>query len=340
MQETFSFGQEWQARLRTKCQVCPQHQKAQAKEPMISSKIPDRTWAKIGVDLFEYKNTHYLLSVDYYSKWIEIAKLDNQSSKNTITYLQSQFSRYGIPDQLISDNGPQFISAEFAEFSHKYGFTHTTSSPQYPQANGEAERAVQTVKHLLTKAKDPYKALMDYRNTPLEEINLSPAQLMMARRLKTSLPTALPLLQSQVSDSVQRILIKQKEKQKQYYDKRTGQELPPLQPGETVQMKHGGKWIPDKVLSKHQSPRSYLVESEQTEQKYRRNRRHLRSSKIPLSRKQQEHEREPSNALKPSVSSDEQQSSQRVHESKRNPVTTRSGRAIKPPEYLMNSYER
>ena len=60
------------------CQVCAQHQKAQTKKPMISSKIPDRPWAKIGVDLFEYSNAHYLLSVDYYSKWIEIAKLDNQ----------------------------------------------------------------------------------------------------------------------------------------------------------------------------------------------------------------------------------------------------------------------
>ena len=140
----------------------------------------------------------------------------------SLTYKLSQFSRYGIPDQLISDNVPQFISAEFVKFSTKYGFTHITSSPQYPQANGEAERAVQTVKQLLIKAKDPYKALMDYRNTPLEEINLSPAQLMMGRRLKTSLPTAFPLLQSQISDSVQRILTKQKEKQKQHYDKRTG----------------------------------------------------------------------------------------------------------------------
>jgi transposase InsO family protein len=215
---------------------------------MITSKIPDRPWAKIGVDLFEHNKTHYLLSVDYHSKWI--AKLDNQSSKNTITYLQSQFSRYGIPDQLVSDNGPQFISAEFAEFSKKYGFTHITSSPHYPQANGEAERAVQTLKGLLTKAKDPYKALMNYGNTPLEEINQSPAQLMMGRRLKTSLPTAAPLLKSRASDEVRRILKKQKEKQKQYYDKRTGKELPPLQPGETVQMKHGEKWIKAKVLHK------------------------------------------------------------------------------------------
>ncbi|CAB4040118.1 sec1 family domain-containing 2, partial [Paramuricea clavata] len=205
-----------------------QAEKAQAREPMITSKIPDRPWAKICADLFEHNKTHYLLSVDYHSKWIEIAKLDNQSSQNTITYLQSQFSRY--------------------EFSTKYGFTHITSSPHYPQANGEAERAVQTVKGLITKAKDPYQALMNYRNTPLEEINQSPAQLKMGRRLKTGLPTAAPLLKSRASDEVQRIQKKQKEKQKQYYDKRTGKELPPLQPGEAVQMKHGEKWIKAKVI--------------------------------------------------------------------------------------------
>ena len=82
---------------------------------------------------------------------------------------------------------------------------------------------------------------MNYRNTPLQELNLSPAQLMMGRRLKTSLPTAALLLKSRASDEVKRILKKQKEKQNQYYDKRTGKELRPLQPGDTVQMKHGEK---------------------------------------------------------------------------------------------------
>ena len=153
----------------SKCQAYNQYQKALAKEPMITNKIPDRPWAKIGVDLFEYNNTHYLVSVDYHSKWMEITKLDNQSSKNTFTYLQSQFSRNGIPDQLISEYGPQFMSEEFAEFSKKYGLTHITSSPHYLQANSEAERAVQTVKNLLVKAKNPYKALVNYRNTPLEK---------------------------------------------------------------------------------------------------------------------------------------------------------------------------
>jgi transposase InsO family protein len=65
------------------------------------------------------------------------------------------------------------------ELVKEYGFIHITTSPHFPQANGQAERFVQTVKNLIKKSKDPYKALLDYRNTraPLEGIELSPAQL-------------------------------------------------------------------------------------------------------------------------------------------------------------------
>ena len=69
-----------------------------------------------------------------------------------------------------------------------YDIKHTTPSPYHPQANGQAERTVQTVKRLLVKAKDPYKALLDYRNSPLDT-GFSPAQLFLGRRLKTTLPT-------------------------------------------------------------------------------------------------------------------------------------------------------
>ena len=74
-------------------------------------------------DLFEFNGAHYLLSVDYYSKWIEIAKLSNFSSNNTICHFKSQFAKYCIPDELISDNGPQHSSLAFKEFSNNYG-TH------------------------------------------------------------------------------------------------------------------------------------------------------------------------------------------------------------------------
>ena len=107
---------------------------------------------------FEFNNQHYLLIVDYFSKWPEISKLDNLSAKNVISYMKSQISRYGIPDELISDNGPQFACEEFAQFMKDYDIKHTTSSPYHLQANGQAERTVQTVKRLLVKAKDPYKA--------------------------------------------------------------------------------------------------------------------------------------------------------------------------------------
>ena len=231
------------------------------------SRAQDRPWAKIGSDLFEFNGAHYLPSVDYYSKWIEIAKLSNLNSNNVICHLKSQFAKYGIPDELISDNGPQYSSLAFKEFSNNYGFVHTTSSPKYPQANGDAERAVQTIEGLLEKAQDPHKALLNYRNTPLEGIGLSPAQLLMGRRLKTSLPTHADLLKTHGAQEVKEHFHKRKLKEKVYYDKHSGKELPPLNNGEKVTLQHGNKWVPATVISKHHTPRSYIVQTPETSQK-------------------------------------------------------------------------
>ena len=181
----------------SQCSLCAQFQRAQPREPMIIQDLPDRMWSKVGTDLFGYNGDHHLLCVDYYSKWIEVAKLDNLTSGNIICHLKSQFVRYGIPDELISDNGPQYASSAFTDFSKSYGFVHTTSSPRFPQTNGEAEGAVQTIKNLLKKAQDPYKGLLNYRNTPLDGITFSPAQLLMDRRLKSSQPTKVDLLKPQ-----------------------------------------------------------------------------------------------------------------------------------------------
>ena len=84
---------------------------------MISVKIPDRPSAKIGADLFECKGQHYLLTVDYHSKWPEIDKLDNLSSSNVISYMKKLFARFGYPNEVVSDNGPQFACKEFKKFA-------------------------------------------------------------------------------------------------------------------------------------------------------------------------------------------------------------------------------
>ena len=106
--------------------------------------------------------------VDYYSRWIEIARLSGTISEEVIGVTSSIFARHGIPEVVVSDNGPQFSAEAYAKFAQTYGFEHVTSSPHYPKSNGEAERAVQTVKNLLKKSGDHYLALLAYRTTSLQ----------------------------------------------------------------------------------------------------------------------------------------------------------------------------
>ena len=126
--------------------------------------------------------------VDYFSRFIEILiLLASQKSSETIRAVKSIFATHRIPEILRSDNGPQFISTEFDEFSKEYLFTHVTSSQKLPKANGEAERAAQTTKNALKKEKDLAKALMSYGATSLEN-GYSPAEMLLARKIRTTVP--------------------------------------------------------------------------------------------------------------------------------------------------------
>ena len=96
------------------CHICSTHQQSNTKEPMIAHEIPTRPWSQVGADLFEINNQKYLVMVDYYSGFIEINLLQNgTTSKQIVTHCKSQFSRHGVPDKLITDNGPQFSSTIF-----------------------------------------------------------------------------------------------------------------------------------------------------------------------------------------------------------------------------------
>lgn len=130
----------------SQCSVCNMHKNSNPREPLISHQIPGRPWSKIGTDLFHYNGSDYLLSVDYYSKFPEISKLSDTTAQSVIVAMKSRFARHGIPDTVVLDNGPQYASAEFSNFAKVWEFEHVTSSPRHAQLNGQAERAVQTIK--------------------------------------------------------------------------------------------------------------------------------------------------------------------------------------------------
>lgn len=257
------------------CQVCLKESKP-GKEPLISTVLPKYPWQAVGTDLFELNKHNYVLVVDYFSRFPEVVKLTSTTSANVISALKSVFSRHGIPEVVRSDNGPQYASAEFSTFASSYGFQHITSSPRYPQSNGLAERCVQTVKNLLKKSSDPYQSLLSYRSTPLSWCDLSPAELSMGRRLRTSLPQMDKLLIPQWSflTKFREQDTALKEKQKENFDSRhRSKELAPIPNDTEVWIVSDDQRVPGRVVSPADRPRSYVVETPTGQ--VERNRSHL-----------------------------------------------------------------
>ena len=123
--------------------------------------LPDRPLQKVSTDLLELAGRKYLVVTEYYLRFIEILSLVGMTSLAVIQKLKSVFARWGIPKEQVSDNGTQFKSTWFEDFTAKYGFRHTTSSPQHHQANGAAESGVRISKGIL-KQEDPFLALMAF----------------------------------------------------------------------------------------------------------------------------------------------------------------------------------
>ena len=145
-------------------------------------------------------------------------------------------------------------------------FEHVTSSPRYAQANGKAENAVKTVKRMFTKCKEgrqsEYLALLNWRNTPSEGFGTSPAQRLMGRRCKTTLPIAGKLLQPRsTTEQDSEALLGMKAKQEHYYNQ-SAKPLPELNPGNTIRIRLRGdkKWTRG-VCKEKVGPRSFEVEA-------------------------------------------------------------------------------
>ena len=164
----------------SRCSTCQTCRPAQAREELNPHDLPSRPWEKIAADLFELGHQTFLILVDYWSNYFEVAEIHKKTAHAVITQFKVQFACHGIPEKVITGNGPEFANEAFAKFASTWKFEHRTSSPRYPQSNGKAENAVKTCKGLLRKAKedkkDPLLAILDWRNTPSEGFGTSPVQ--------------------------------------------------------------------------------------------------------------------------------------------------------------------
>jgi transposase InsO family protein len=323
-------------RFISNCQIC-NHWSRDRAEPLIPSPLPQLHWQKVATDLFELNGRHYLVIVDYFSRFLELEELPSQTADQVIHVMKKTFARHGIPVTCVSDNGPCYASQQFKAFVESYGFNHITSSPRFPQANGEAESAVRIANNLLKKANDPHLALLSHRSSPLQH-GYSPAQLLMSRQLRSTLPTTTSILHPQLPDyqALRTADDNIKQHQKVNYDRRhAARTMPSWSMGDNV-------WIADlhfnATVIKLLPHRSYLLRTSRGTT-VRRNGRLLRVPLPPLGRDFLAspspgipcHVRDAATIAAPTAPSAPPQQQQPVPHP---PTITRSGRTVKPPDRL------
>lgn len=182
------------------CRVCQVVQPAMQPVPLHPWPYPSKVWQRLHVDFAMKGQFNFLVLVDAYSKWVEVWLMNSTTTSQMVSKLRNVFAAYGFPDEIVSDNGPQFVSQEFEHFLAKNNIKHTRTPPYHPISNGAAERLVQTTKRALLKqllsdvaqnresvqtGLDSF--LMSYRNTPHSVTGSTPAQLFLKRQPKTKL---------------------------------------------------------------------------------------------------------------------------------------------------------
>uniref|UniRef100_A0A2A4K615 RNA-directed DNA polymerase n=1 Tax=Heliothis virescens TaxID=7102 RepID=A0A2A4K615_HELVI len=321
------------------CLICAKFKPCNQKEPLQNFEVSKYPWQQVGIDLMYFDNLSYLIVTDYYSKFIEIALLNkNTTAKNVITHLKSIFARHGIPLSLVSDGGPPFQSLEFKNFLHEWDIEHITTSPYHAQSNGQAESSVKIVKNMLKKCKenssDPYIALLQYRNTPKNNLP-SPAQLLMSRNLRDNVPKSYKKLKPKIVKfkDYKECVNKNNVNKSKYYNRNT-KPLSLLYPNDHVYFKRKPNYNWEHAIVKQRlaNNRSYVVE-DVNGVRYRRNRVHLRHKYSPMQ----------SNSSSSSQGREEGDSQkagpQELSSQSSGQIFTRSGRIVKPPRRLIEEID-
>ncbi|XP_062538797.1 uncharacterized protein K02A2.6-like [Armigeres subalbatus] len=162
--------------------------------------MPEKPWTHIAADFMgPLPSGHNLLVlVDYFSRFVEVVVMREITAKLTIQALHETFCRYGIPESMKTDNGPQFVSEALSKFGTEFGIELIKTSPYWPQANGEVERANRALKKRLQISQETPNSdwkwdlrmyLLMYNSTPHSTTGVAPSALMFGRVLRDKLPT-------------------------------------------------------------------------------------------------------------------------------------------------------
>jgi transposase InsO family protein len=257
--------------IKKKCKICQKNGPEQRQVPLHPWEIPERPWQRLHIDFCgPFLGSMWLVIVDAKSKWPEVIRMKNTSAESTIAAIRNCFWTHGLPEQIVSDNGPQFKSAEFAKFCQERGISHTLIAPYHPQSNGEAERFVQTFKNGMKLLKEetnwqPDMAmnqfLLKYRVTPHTATGISPAEIMFGRKVRTLLDLVNPS-QNSLEEGGEMHQEKYTERMKRNFDRKTRKRS--FEIGQNVfarNYREGSKWMPARIIAQ-QSSALFLVRTE------------------------------------------------------------------------------
>jgi hypothetical protein len=132
------------------CAQCREMAPSKVREPLTPSPIPDYPFQNVVADLFEIDGCHYLVYVDRLTGFPELAHYPSStSSYNIINSIREFYHRWGVPEEISLDGGPNLQSTEITEWLESWGTKVRKSSAYYPQSNGRAEAGVKSLKRLL-----------------------------------------------------------------------------------------------------------------------------------------------------------------------------------------------
>ncbi|CAK1597930.1 unnamed protein product [Parnassius mnemosyne] len=178
------------------CETCAVESQAPPRTPPQPWPYHLQPWSRLHIDfLGPFNGKKFLILIDSSTKWLEVFEMPKTNATAVIKVLRCTFARFGLPLELVSDQGPPFTSAEFKEFLTRNGIQQRFSPAYHPSSNGAAENAVNICKKAIKKAHresiDVDAALqtflLTYRNSIHSSTGESPSMLLQKRTLRSRL---------------------------------------------------------------------------------------------------------------------------------------------------------